>query len=69
MDAIPKDLTAFIASGLLLKKKSISCTKYVKGAFIGTSPDEKPFDAVKPNMDSFVTQMVDYFVEKGLQED
>ena len=33
--------------------------------FIGTSPDEKLFDAVRPNMDSFVTQMVDYFVEKG----
>ena len=36
-----------------------------RGVFIGTSPDEKLFDAVKPNMDSFVTQMVDYFVEKG----
>ena len=36
-----------------------------RGVFIGTSPDEKLFDAVRPNMDSFVTQMVDYFVEKG----
>lgn len=26
----------------------------------------KTFDAVKPNMDSFVTQMVDYFVEKDI---
>ena len=34
-------------------------------SLLGTSPDEKLFDAVKPNMDSFVTQMVDYFVEKG----
>ena len=34
MDAIPKDLTAFIAVGWLTEKKSISCTKYVKKAYL-----------------------------------
>ena len=66
MDAIPKDLTAFIAVGWLTRKEINKLYKICKkGVFIGTSPDEKLFDAVKPNMDSFVTQMVDYFVEKG----
>lgn len=66
MDAIPKDLNAFIAVGWLDRKEINKLYKICKkGVFIGTSPDEKLFDAVKPNMDSFVTQMVDYFVEKG----
>lgn len=66
MDSIPKDLNAFVAIGWLNKKeinKLYGICK--KGVFIGTSPDEKRFDAVRPNMDSFVTQMVDYFTEKG----
>ena len=66
MDAIPKDLNAFIAVGWLARKEINKLYKICKkGVFIGTSPDEKLFDAVKPNMDSFVTQMVDYFIEKG----
>lgn len=66
MDRIPKDLNAFIAVGWLSRKEINKLYRICqKGVFIGTSPDEKLFDAVKPNMDSFVTQMVDYFVEKG----
>lgn len=66
MDGIPKDLNAFIAVGWLTRKEINKLYKICKkGVFIGTSPDEKLFDAVKPNMDSFVTQMVDYFIEKG----
>lgn len=66
MEAIPKDLNAFIAIGWLTRKQIDKLYKICKnGVFIGTSPDEKLFDAVKPNMDSFVTQMVDYFVDKG----
>ena len=66
MDHVPKDLSAFIAIGWLTRKEINALYKRCKrGVFIGTSPDEKLFDAVKPNMDSFVTQMVDYFVEKG----
>ena len=58
MDAIPKDLTAFIAVGWLTRKEINKLYKICKkGVFIGTSPDEKLFDAVKPNMDSFVTQI------------
>lgn len=66
MEAIPKNLNAFIAVGWLTRKEIDKLyTICQKGVFIGTSPDEKLFDAVKPNMDSFVTQMVDYFVNKG----
>ena len=35
------------------------------GIFIGTSPDESCFDSVRPNFDSIVTQIVDYFVKQG----
>lgn len=66
MIVIPRDLNAFIAVGWLTRKEINQLYKICpRGVFIGTSPDEKLFDAVRPNMDSFVTQMVDYFVEKG----
>lgn len=66
MEAIPKELNAFIAVGWLGRSEIDRLYKICqKGVFIGTSPDEKLFDAVRPNMDSFLTQMVDYFVEKG----
>ena len=64
--SIPKDLSAFIAVGWLNRKEIDALYKRCKkGVFIGTSPDEKLFDAVRPNMDSFVTQIVDYFMEHG----
>lgn len=66
MSVIPRDLNAFIAVGWLTRTEINQLYKICpRGVFIGTSPDEKLFDAVRPNMDSFVTQMVDYFVEKG----
>lgn len=66
MSVIPRDLNAFIGVGWLTRKEINQLYKICpRGVFIGTSPDEKLFDAVRPNMDSFVTQMVDYFVEKG----
>lgn len=66
MDNIPKDLNAFVAVGWLNRKEINKLYKICKhGVFIGTSPDEKLFDAVRPNMDSFVTQIVDHFIEKG----
>ncbi len=68
MDAIPRDLNAFVAIGWLNRQEINELYGICKrGVFIGTSPDEKLFDAVRPNMDSFLTQMVDYFVEKGHQ--
>ncbi len=66
MDSIPKDLNAFVAIGWLNRKEINKLYRICKkGVFIGTSPDEKLFDAVRPNMDSFVTQIVDYFMEHG----
>ena len=59
-------LNAFVAVGWIDRNKINELYGYCKnGVFIGTSPDEKLFDAVRPNMDSFVTQIVDYFVGKG----
>ncbi len=66
LESIPKNLNAFLAIGWLSRKEINKLYKICKnGVFIGTSPDEKLFDAVRPNMDSFMTQMVDYFMEKG----
>ena len=66
MDAIPKNLSAFVAIGWLNRNEINQLYEICsRGVFIGTSPDEKLFDAVRPNMDSFVTQIVDYFIEKG----
>ncbi len=66
MGNIPKDMNAFIAIGWLNRKEIKKLYKICpRGVFIGTSPDERLFDAVRPNFDSFVTQIVDYFVEKG----
>lgn len=65
-EAISPNITAFIAIGWFNRKNLKRLYKICKkGVFIDTSPDEKLFDAVRPNLDSFVTQMVDYFVEKG----
>lgn len=64
-----KKINGFIAIGLftrdeLNKLYKLSCN----GVFIDSSPDEKLFDAVRPNLDSFVTQIVDYFVVKKFKE-
>ena len=65
-EAIPSDLNAFVALGWMNRKELDRLyAKCKNGVFIDTSPNEKLFDAVRPNLDSFVTQMVDYFVEKG----
>lgn len=66
MSGIDPGITAFVAIGWLNRKDINRLYKICRqGVFIGTSPDEKLFDAVRPNLDSFVTQMVDYFMEKG----
>lgn len=66
IEAVSNPVTAFIAIGWFSRREldylaSISAN----GIFIDTSPDEKRFDSVRPNLDSMVTQIVDYFVEKG----
>jgi LacI family transcriptional regulator len=66
LSSVSKETTAFIAIGWFSRKELDQLYKKCKkGVFINSSPDEKLFDAVRPNFDSFVTQMVDYFVEKG----
>ncbi len=66
IEAIMDNTVAFVAIGWMNRKELDQLyQKCQKGVFIDTSPDEKLFDAVRPNLDSFVTQMVDYFVEKG----
>lgn len=66
LGGLPENLSAFIAVGWLNRGEINALYKLCpRGVFIGTSPDEKLFDAVRPNMDSFLTQMVDYFYENG----
>lgn len=66
LEALPADLNAFVAIGWMTRQEINRLYRVCKkGVFIGTSPDEKLFDAVRPNMDSFVTQIVDHFIEKG----
>lgn len=64
--AIDPNVSAFVAIGWMNRKEINRLYKICKkGVFIDSSPDEKLFDAVRPNLDSFMTQMVDYFAEKG----
>ena len=66
LSKLPKSMNGFLALGWFTRKElDVICAKCNKGVFLNTSPDEKLFDAVRPNLDSFVTQMVDFFVEKG----
>ena len=65
--AIPKDTRAFLALGWFSRKELDKLyKKCAHGVFIDSSPDESLFDAVRPNLDSFVTQMVDHFISKGI---
>ena len=66
LEAIPQEAAAFVAIGQFERRELRKLYKLCKrGVFIDSSPDEKLFDSVRPNLDSFVTQMVDYFVENG----
>lgn len=66
LEAINPNVSAFVAIGWFNRKELDKLYKICKkGVFIDTSPNEKLFDAVRPNLDSFVTQIVDYFMEKG----
>ncbi|BBF43150.1 galactose operon repressor, GalR-LacI family of transcriptional regulators [Lachnospiraceae bacterium KM106-2] len=63
---VPSHISAFLAIGWFDRKELeylYSLTS--NGIFINSSPDEKHFDSVRPNLDSVVTQIVDYFVESG----
>ena len=65
---VSKDMQAFIVIGWMNHKEIEALKKITEnGIFIGTSPDESAFDAVRPNLDSIITQMVDYFISKGHQ--
>ncbi|GEM_PF-1286111 len=66
LESIEKVINAFFVIGW----NNISEINFLKslsanGIFIGTSPDDSCFDSVRPNYDSIVTQIVDYFVKHG----
>lgn len=66
IQAIPSDLNAFLALGWFHRSELDRIQQKCQiGVFIDSSPDEKLFDSVRPNLDSFVTQIVDYFVDHG----
>ena len=65
---VSKDIQAFLVIGWMNHKEIETLKKITgNGIFIGTSPDESAFDAVRPNLDSIITQMVNYFISKGHQ--
>ncbi|WP_027629819.1 LacI family DNA-binding transcriptional regulator [Ruminiclostridium cellobioparum] len=64
--AVSKNSKAFVAVGWFDMDEINHLKKITNhGIFIDTSPDESCFDSVRPNLDSIVTQIVDYFVEQG----
>ncbi|MCL2050872.1 MAG: LacI family DNA-binding transcriptional regulator [Lachnospiraceae bacterium] len=66
INAIEEGTSAFLAIGWFDRKELDYLRSKIKtGVFIDSSPDEKYFDAVRPNLDSMVTQIVDYFILKG----
>lgn len=68
LEAIPGDVSGFIGIGWFGREELNRLYEKCKcGVFIDSSPDEKLFDAVRPNLDSFVTQMVDFFAGQGYQ--
>lgn len=66
LELLPKTIQAFIAIGWV-NQHEIDYLKDItpNGIFIGTSPDESCFDSVRPNFDSIITQIVDYFIKQG----
>ncbi len=69
LSEIPKATRAFMAVGWFSRRELDQLYQICPcGVFIDSAPDERRFDAVRPNLDSFVTQMVDHFVQKGIKE-
>lgn len=65
VEAVPKDTRAFIGIGWFSQKELDVLRKITKqGIFVDTAPDESVYDSVRPNLDSIVTQIVDFFVLK-----
>lgn len=63
---VSKTSKAFIGIGWFTQEEINYLKKITPhGIFIDTSPDESNYDSVRPNLDSIVTQIVDYFIEKG----
>jgi len=63
---VPGDINAFIGIGWF-SQEEIRVLKEItdQGIFVDTSPDESLYDSVRPNLDSIVTQIVDFFILKG----
>ncbi|HAX73616.1 MAG TPA: LacI family transcriptional regulator [Firmicutes bacterium] len=69
VQAIKKETNAFIAIGYFNRKELDYLQRVTSnGIFIDSAPDEKYFDSVRPNLNSIVTQIVDYLVEKEHQK-
>ena len=66
IETVPRDSKAFIGIGWF-SQKEIDFLKEItdQGIFVETAPDESMYDSVRANLDSIVTQIVDFFVTKG----
>ncbi len=65
IESVPKNAKAFIGIGWFSQKEIDALKKITdQGVFVETSPDESLYDSVRSNLDSIVTQIVDFFVAK-----
>lgn len=66
ISAVSEDTRAFIAIGRFTRAEVNYLKAITKhGIFVDSSPDESTYDSVRPNHDSIVTQITDYFIQKG----
>jgi LacI family transcriptional regulator len=66
VSAMPEPCNGFIAIGWFSKSElDVLKGRTKNGVFVDYSPDESAYDSVKPNLDSIVKQMVDFFYQKG----
>lgn len=66
IEAVPNDIEAFIGIGKFWRKEVMYLKQITpNGVFVDTSPDEHTYDSVRPNLNSIMNQMCNYFVDKG----
>ncbi|MCB5952883.1 LacI family DNA-binding transcriptional regulator [Enterococcus sp. BWT-B8] len=67
IEAIPQDVTGFIAIGPITKKELLALHKKgYKGVVRGINPLPKFFDTVESDIQSMTREAIDYFLEAGL---
>lgn len=69
IQAVPPETQAFIGIGRFFRKEVNALKKITsQGIFVNTSPDENVYDSVRPNYDSMVARIINYFLDSGHTE-